>query len=55
MTSSEFKAEDICDFAERLGLTGVDADLFYEAYYAMDTEAFDLLLEQEYEEVCTAA
>ena len=32
-SSSEFKAEDGFAFAERLGLTGVDADLFYEAYY----------------------
>ncbi|WNL50935.1 hypothetical protein SCREM2_gp16 [Synechococcus phage S-CREM2] len=51
MTSSEFTTEDICNFAEHLGLTGVDADLFYEAYYAMDPTASDLQILEDYEEM----
>lgn len=51
MTNSEFKTEDICDFAQHLGLTGVDADLFYEAYYAIDPAASELQVLEDYEEM----
>ena len=55
MDPSEFKTEDICDFAERLGFTGVDSDLFYEAYYAMDPEESERLLALECEDAWMGA
>ena len=39
--------DDLIEFAEYLGLTGIDADVFYEAYYDLDNRE----LEQEYDEV----
>lgn len=33
MDQDDFKASDVEDFAEYLGLDGQDADLFYESYY----------------------
>lgn len=30
--------QDIEDFANSMGLSGVDADLFYEAYYRLNTD-----------------
>ena len=29
-------ADDVLDFAEYLGLTGIDRDLYYESYYGLD-------------------
>jgi hypothetical protein len=51
MNPTEFLAEDICDFAERLGLQGIDADLFYEAYYDLDSDHLEVELDEEYEVV----
>ena len=41
---------ELQEFAEYLGLTGIDSDLFYESYYGVDIEAAEQLLE-EYHEV----
>ena len=32
---------ELQDFAEYLGLTGIDSDLFYEAYYELDSDLYD--------------
>ena len=32
---------ELQDFAEYLGLKGIDGDLFYESYYQLDSEAYD--------------
>ena len=45
MGSSDFSTEDICDFAQYMGLKGVDSDLFFEAYYELDSDALELELE----------
>ena len=44
---SPMNNDDLIEFAEYLGLTGIDADVFYEAYYDLDNRE----LEQEYDEV----
>ena len=33
-----FKATDIENFANHLGLDGLDADLFYESYYSINED-----------------
>ena len=38
LSKSDFLNEDISDFAQFLGLDGIDEDLFYESYYEMETE-----------------
>lgn len=56
MGSSDFSTEDICDFAQYMGLTGVDSDLFYEAYYELNSDELELeLAEEEYEVVYLGA
>mgnify|MGYP000241744003 CR=1 FL=1 len=37
MKSLRENNSDLETFANRLGLTGLDFDLFYETYYSMDT------------------
>ena len=44
--SDLFTNEQLEDFASYLGLSGADADMFYESYYNMDVE--DLYQEEEY-------
>ena len=41
----------VLDFAEYLGLNGVDADLFYESYYDLNSDEYDYehLIEEHYE------
>ncbi len=34
-------SDDVLDFAEHLGLTGTDSDLFYEMYYQLDNDYDD--------------
>ena len=34
--------DDLEKFAEYLGLTGIDSDLFYESYYGIDNESYEL-------------
>ena len=43
--------DDLLAFAEHLGLTGVDSDLFYESYYQLDNEdyEYDIMIEESYE------
>ena len=43
-----FNHDDVTDFAEYLGLIGLDADLFYESYYNLDNR--ELEKELDYEE-----
>lgn len=38
LSASDFHTEDISDFAEFLGLNGIDGDLFYESYYQIDVD-----------------
>ncbi len=40
----------VLDFAEYLGLDGVDADLFYESYYDLNSDEYDYenLIEEHY-------
>ena len=40
--------DDLEGFAEYLGFSGLDVDLFYEQYYEMNNESYD---EYDYEEV----
>ena len=49
MGSSDFSTEDICDFAQYMGLKGVDSDLFFEAYYELDSDSLELELAEETE------
>ena len=32
---------ELQDFAEYLGLKGIDSDLFYESYYKLDSDSYD--------------
>jgi hypothetical protein len=47
--SSSFSAMDpeLQDFAEYLGLRGIDSDLFYESYYELDAEQVESYYEEE--------
>ena len=40
---------DFDSFAEYLGFRGLDADMFYEAYYDIDTDEYELIIEEEVE------
>ena len=40
---------DFDSFAEYLGLNGVDADMFYEAYYDINPEEYEFFIEEEAE------
>lgn len=39
----------VLDFAEYLGLSGVDADLFYESYYDLDNGEYESIIDESYE------
>ena len=39
--------DDLEKFAEYLGLTGIDSDLFYESYYGIDNEEYERSYELE--------
>lgn len=43
--------EDLLQFAEYLGLNGIDADLFYESYYNLDNRDVESYYEEDYYEV----
>ena len=43
--------EDLEIFSEYLGLSGIDADLFYETYYLKDTEEAQKIMEDEFQMV----
>ena len=36
-----FDQDDITQFAEYMGLKGIDTDLFYESYYQLDNEEYE--------------
>ena len=42
MTEHDFQTSDIEGFAEYLGFEGVDTDLYYESYYQMEYDDYDL-------------
>ena len=43
-----FHQSDFEDYARHLGFDGLDADMFYEAYYELDTddEEYEAILEE---------
>jgi len=41
--------EDIIKFAEYLGLSGIDADVFYESYYNLNNDEIERYYDEEYE------
>ena len=41
--------DDVIEFANYLGLDGVDADLFYEQYYDLDNEEYDSVIDVEFD------
>ena len=41
--------EDIIKFAEYLGMSGIDADVFYESYYELDNDEIERYYDEEYE------
>ena len=38
MTEPRFQNSDLEEFAEYLGLNGIDTDLYYESYYQMNND-----------------
>lgn len=48
LSHSDFLTDDINDFAEFLGLDGIDGDLFYETYYHLNIN--DYYDEDDYRE-----
>ena len=38
MTEPRFQNSDLEEFAEYLGLNGIDTDLYYESYYQMNSD-----------------
>jgi len=43
--------DDFENFASYLGFTGIDSDMFYEAYYdyQLDNEEYECVVEESYE------
>jgi len=46
---NSFHQDDITQFAEYMGFTGIDSDLFYESYYQLDNEEYESVIEESYE------
>ena len=46
---NSFHQDDIIEFAEYIGMKGIDSDLFYESYYQLDNEEYEVLTEESYE------
>jgi len=44
-----FHQDDIIQFAEYMGMKGIDTDLFYESYYQLDNEEYESVVEESYE------
>ena len=49
MTDFALSTTDIEDWAEYLGIRGVDVDVFYETYYQLDSEDYDSIMEDHLE------
>ena len=45
--SSYTEYDDLEGFAQFVGVKGSDADLFYEMYYELDTDVWELEFEEE--------
>ena len=43
------KMSEFDSFAKYLGLEGSDVDVFYEAYYDLDPEEYEIIVEEDYE------
>ena len=41
--------DDLLKFAEYLGMSGIDTDVFYESYYNLDNDSIERYYEDEYE------
>ena len=48
MTNLDLSNSDLEKFSEYLGFKGIDADVFYETYYQIDSEQYDELIEEYY-------
>jgi len=48
MTDLDLSNSDLEKFSEYLGFKGIDADVFYETYYQIDSEECDDLIEEYY-------
>ena len=46
MTDLDLSNSDLEMFSGYLGFKGIDADVFYETYYQLDTEEFDDMIEE---------
>ena len=46
--------DDLLKFAEYLGMTGIDADVFYESYYKLDNRDLELDYYDDYENYCAS-
>ena len=46
---NSFHQDDIIEFAEYMGMKGIDSDLFYESYYQLDNEEYECVVEESYE------
>ena len=46
---NSFHQDDIIEFAEYIGMKGIDSDLFYESYYQLDNEEYENVIEESYE------
>lgn len=46
MTDLDLSNSDLEKFSEYLGFKGIDADVFYETYYQLDTAKFDDMIEE---------
>lgn len=46
MITLDDNTTDLEVFASHLGLRGTDFDVFYEAYYSMDTDEIDEILDE---------
>ena len=42
-------SDDVIQFAEYMGMSGIDGDLFYESYYQLDNEEYENVIEESYE------
>ena len=42
-------SDDVIQFAEYMGMSGIDGDLFYESYYQLDNEEYENAIGESYE------
>ena len=49
MTNFDLSNSDLEKFSEYLGFKGIDADVFYETYYQINTDDCDQIMEDRLE------